>query len=188
MLYIIGGASRTGKSMISRELMALTGIPFFSLDVLMMGLANGVPEYGINPVDPEFRNAAKMWPILRSVLINMLESGTEYIVEGYAILPEHAEEIQRLFPDQVKSCFIGYTTIDPEKKLEEIRTYSDLPNDWAKTSSDGEILELVNRSISYSAFLKTECEKYQIPYFDQSDDFAGIQRRILAYLNNQGIQ
>ena len=182
MLYIIGGASRTGKSVISRELMVKTGMPYFSLDVLMMGLANGLPEYGINPDDPEFRNAEKMWPVLRSMLINMIETGTEYIVEGYTILPEHASELQDLFPDQVKSCFIGYTDINPKKKLEDIRFYSDLPNDWAKTSSDGDILELINRSISYSSFLKKECEKYSIPYFDQSEDFSGIQRRILAYL------
>lgn len=171
--------------MISRELMEKTGVPCFSLDVLMMGLANGVPEYGINPVDPEFRNAGRIWSILRSMLINMVESGTEYIVEGYTVLPEQAKEIQKMFPDQVKSCFIGYTTIDPEKKLEEIRKYSDLPNDWAKTSTDSEIRELVNRSISYSVFLKTECEKYQIPYFDQSDDFIGTRRNILKYLNSQ---
>ncbi|MBN2074874.1 MAG: hypothetical protein JW762_04920 [Dehalococcoidales bacterium] len=188
MLYIIGGASRTGKSMISRELMAKTGIPCFNLDVLMMGLANGLPEYDINPDDPEFRNAEKMWPILRSMLINMIETGTEYILEGYTIIPEHASEIRSLFPDQVRSCFIGYTRIDPEKKLEEIRIYSDFPNDWAKTSSDNEILNLVNRSISYSSFLKTECEKYQIPYFDQSEDFIDTQRRVLAYLNNQDLQ
>lgn len=186
MLYIIGGASRTGKSMISREFMVKTGVPCFSLDVLMMGLANGVPEYGINPDDREFRNAEKMWPIIRSMLINMIETGLDYIIEGYTILPEHANEIQNLFPDQVKSCFIGYSRIDPKKKLEEIRKYSDLPNDWAKTSSDSEILNLINRSISYSTFLKTECEKYKIPYFDQSDDFIGTQRKILVYLNDSG--
>ena len=185
MLYIIGGASRTGKSMISRELMAKTGIPCFSLDVLMMGLANGLSEYGINPDDPEFKNAEKMWPILRNMLINMLEVGIDYIVEGYTVLPEHTNEIANLFPGQVKSCFTGYTGIDPEKKLKEIRKYTDLPNDWAKTSSDSEILKLINRSISYSSFLKTECEKYEIPYFDQSEDFTGTKRRVIEYLDNQ---
>ena len=188
MLYIIGGASRTGKSTISRELMAETGIPCFSLDVLMMGLANGLPEYGINPEDPEFRNAAKIWPILRSMLINMIEAGMDYIIEGYTILPEHVSEIQSVHPDQVKSCFIGYTRIDPEKKLEEIRIYSGLPNDWAKSASDRDILELINRSIRYSAFLKEECEIFHIPYFDQSEDFIGTHRSILVYLNNQDLK
>ena len=188
MLYIIGGASRTGKSMLSRELMVKTGKPYFGLDVLMMGLANGLPEYGINPEDPEFRNAAKMWPILRSMLINMLEAGIEYIIEGYTILPEHVGEIQSLFPDQVKSCFIGYNRINPEQKLEEIRKYSGLPNDWADSSSDNDILKLINRSISYSPFLETECAEYKIPYFDQSEDFIGTHRKILEYLNNQDLK
>jgi 2-phosphoglycerate kinase len=185
MLYIIGGASRTGKSMISRELMTKTGIPCFSLDVLMIGLANGLPEYGINPDDPEFRNAEKMWPILRSMLINMIETGTECIVEGYTIFPEHVNEIMSLFPEHVKSCFLGYAEINPEKKLEEIRKYSDLPNDWAKTTSDRDVLELIKRSIRYSRFLKTECEKYEILYFDQSEDFTSTKRRVIEYLDNQ---
>ena len=59
VLYIIGGAARAGKSIISRKFMLDTGIPCFSLDILMMGLANGLPEYGINPIDPDFLNAGK---------------------------------------------------------------------------------------------------------------------------------
>ena len=88
MLYIVGGAARTGKSIISRKFMADMGIPYFSLDILKMGLANGYPESRINPEDPEFRNAGKMWPILRSMLKNMIEEGIEYIVEDlYVDLP-----------------------------------------------------------------------------------------------------
>lgn len=81
--------------------MVKIGIPYFSLDVLMMGFANGLPDYEINPEDPEFRNAGKMWSVLRSMLINMIETDTEHIVEGYIILPEHVNEIQNLFPDQI---------------------------------------------------------------------------------------
>ena len=184
MLYIVGGAARTGKSIISREFMAETGIPYFSLDVLMMGFANGLPEYGINPEDPEFRNAGKMWPILRSMLINMIEVGIEQIIEGYTILPEQAGEIQNMFPGQVKSCFIGYTRINPGEKLKAIRSYTNLPNNWSTGYADREILELINRSIKYSAFLKTECAKYEIPYFDQSEDFTDSIKQVLAYLNS----
>jgi 2-phosphoglycerate kinase len=185
MLYIIGGASRAGKSTISRELMAETGIPCFSLDILMMGMANGLPKSGVNPDDPEFRNAGLMWPVLRSMLVNILETESDYIIEGYTILPEHAAGIQRLFPEQVRACFIGYTHIDPDKKLKEIREYSGLPNDWAITSSDGEVLELIERSVRYSAYLESECKKYDIPYFDQSEDFPETTGRILAYLSGQ---
>ena len=118
----------------------------------------------------------------------MVETEIDYIIEGYTILPEQVNELQNLYPKQIKSCFAGYTRINPEKKLEEIRTYSDLPNDWAKSSSDNDVLDLINRSISYSIFLETECAKYKIPYFDQSEDFIGTQRRILTYLLNQDLK
>ncbi|MGE5223308.1 MAG: hypothetical protein ACM3PY_12790 [Omnitrophica WOR_2 bacterium] len=44
MIYLVGGAARSGKSMIAQRFMAQTGIPYFCLDWLMMGFANGMPE------------------------------------------------------------------------------------------------------------------------------------------------
>ena len=187
MLYIVGGAARTGKSIISRKFMADMGIPYFSLDILKMGLANGYPESRINPEDPEFRNAGKMWPILRSMLKNMIEEGTEYIVEGYTILPEQVSVIQSLYFQEIKTCFVGYNRIHPEEKLALMRSNSDFPNNWLTDYSDQYMLEFIRRTIKYSSFLEKECIKYGIPYFDQSEDFIITQKRILEYLYDQDL-
>jgi len=36
--------------------------------------------------------------------------------------------------------------------------------------------------IKYSVYLQEECSKYEIPYFDQSEDFTGIIDRAVNYL------
>ena len=45
MLFIVGGAARSGKSIIAREYLRRTGTPYFSLDFLVMGLAAGAPAW-----------------------------------------------------------------------------------------------------------------------------------------------
>lgn len=49
MLYLVGGASRAGKSTLSRRLLDRQRIPYFSIDVLAMGLVNGWPALRLDP-------------------------------------------------------------------------------------------------------------------------------------------
>ncbi len=39
MPYLVGGASRAGKSTLARRLLMERSIPYFSIDILMMGVA-----------------------------------------------------------------------------------------------------------------------------------------------------
>lgn len=48
MLFLVGGTSRSGKTLIARRLLAGKQIPYLSLDWLMMGFNDGIPEYGIH--------------------------------------------------------------------------------------------------------------------------------------------
>lgn len=43
MLYIVGGCSRSGKSILAGRMCSRHGIPWFSLDALKMGLYLGAP-------------------------------------------------------------------------------------------------------------------------------------------------
>ena len=61
MLYLLGGAARTGKTTAGRAFLQRTGIPYFSLDFLMMGFANGLPEYDIDPDADELSAAEQLF-------------------------------------------------------------------------------------------------------------------------------
>jgi 2-phosphoglycerate kinase len=99
MIYLLGGASRTGKTTIARAFLAETGIPFFSLDFLMMGFVNGLPEYGVDSEADEMLIAEQLGPVVRFMIAAMVEEEIDYLVEGVQIHPRYAKEL-RLFRSQ----------------------------------------------------------------------------------------
>src|ERR1044071_1292544 len=129
MLFVLGGASRAGKSIIAAKLLRETHIPYFSLDMLMMGLTNGMPQLGFDPDQSSQVNAEKLWPLLRAILVNILETEVDYLIEGDAILPKHVNELIQEFGPQVRACFIGYAEVVPAQKLADIRQFGGHPND-----------------------------------------------------------
>ncbi len=123
MIYLLGGAPRAGKSTIARKFLSETGIPFFDLDYLMMGLANGFPEYGINPNDHELTVGEKLWPIVNSMVIAMIENKFDYLIEGAQIHPSHAWELYNEYEGCLRVSFIGFANIDTMEKLHQIRSF-----------------------------------------------------------------
>ena len=181
MLLIIGGPGRTGKGMLSRRLMVELQQPYLSLDVVKMGLVNGVPEYGVDPEESTSAVAEKLWPLVRGMAVNMLETDVHYIIEG-EILPHHAADLREQFPGKVRACFLGYAEIESDRKLGEIREFAGQPNDWTESSSDEYVLEVIRESITFSRALCEECARLNIPYFDTSHAFLPTLNQAAAYL------
>lgn len=181
MLLFIGGAARTGKGILVRRLLAERRVSFFSLDVLKMGLTRGVPEYAIDPDAGGLVVGERLWPLVREMSFNLMGEGVDYAVEG-ELLPKHVAALQQAYPTQIRSCFLGYTTITPEQKLYDIRTYAGHPNDWPSDYSDTDLLDIIAGMIEFSRYLKAECAAYHLPYFDTSDQFMATLDNVFAYL------
>ncbi|MEM8507081.1 MAG: hypothetical protein AAF717_04590 [Bacteroidota bacterium] len=82
MLYLIGGASRTVKTLMAKQLSSQMGIPYLSLDWIMMGFKNGIPEYGVH--DKLFPNdiAKRLWPFYKAMFESMIAVDTMHNVYG----------------------------------------------------------------------------------------------------------
>lgn len=186
MLLIIGGAPRTGKGILARRLLRETGQPYLSLDVVKMGLANGVPAFGMDPGEPSAAAAEKLWPLVRAMAVNMIETGVHYVIEG-EVLPRHAAELSHAYPGMIRACFLGYAEISPARKLEEVREFGGHPNDWTGTCPDAELLELIGDAVAFSRHLRDECARGEcaalgIAYFDTSHRFAETLDMAADYL------
>ena len=181
MLLFIGGAARTGKGMLVRRLLVEMQMPFFSIDVLKMGLARGVPEYALDPDAGCIIVAEKLWPLVREMSINLLGEGVDYALEG-ELLPQHVDALRHNHPSQIKACFLGYATITPTQKLHDIRTYSGHPNDWPSTYADSALLNIITREIAFSQYLMDACARYSMRYFDMSHDFLQTLDQVVAYV------
>ncbi len=177
MLYIIGGAARAGKSMVARRMLMEAHVPYFCIDYFVTALDRGAPELEVLVGLANEIRAKKLWPRIEPMLRNIVEAEAEYTIEGDAILPESVNSLVGSYGSQIRTCFLGYTSTSPEKKLREIREFKGGINDWIQVESDEYILDMCRQMISFSRHIQDECNTYGIPYIDVSTDFmAGLGR------------
>ena len=173
MLFLVSGTSRSGKTLIAKKILADNQIPYLSLDWLMMGFNDGIPEYGIHHLLWPNKIAEKMGPFLLGMIECMLIDGMDYVIEGEAMLPELVADLVEKHPDKIKAVFVGYTEINVKDKVALVKKHGDGENDWLTNKSDEYIRDHIENMIAYSKMIKTGCEKHGLSYFDTSEDFLG---------------
>lgn len=80
MIYLIAGASHTGKTLLAQRLLERRRIPYLSLDHLKMGLIRS-GTISLSPTQDEALTAV-VWPIAREMIRTALENRQSLIVEG----------------------------------------------------------------------------------------------------------
>ncbi len=181
MLYIIGGASRSGKTLLSRRAVVEKQIPYFPLDALFGTLAHGAPELGVRYEDSLLNRPTKMWPMAKHLFNFFFKEEGAYLIEGDSILPSQINELI-LEKKAIKCCFLGYTEMSKDGKLALVRKHHQGEIDWTKGISDEEMLPMIDEMIQFSKYLQEECAKYGIKYFDVSHDFEGARDEAFKYL------
>lgn len=148
----------------------------------MMGLARGLPEFGLDPDDPSEVRGEKLWPILRAMAVNLLEEEyihPMYLIEGDTLLPRPVARLMQDYRGRVKACFIGYAAATPEAKLREVRAGE---ANWLAGYSDAEALAFIADMVRFSRYLQAECASLGLKYFDCSDGPLDATEAAFAYL------
>ncbi|WP_127560027.1 hypothetical protein [Saccharospirillum alexandrii] len=169
-MIVLGGASRTGKGLISQELMVLLGIPYMSIDPIKMAISKSIPSYKLNTNGTSVAVSDEMWPFISALILNLVETNVSYIIEG-EILPRHVFELANVHDVRVSSCFVGYKDISVEEKISQVRANSGYPNDWTSNLADSELRGLIKEGVQYSEYLYDECQTYGVRYIDFSESF-----------------
>lgn len=183
MLYIISGTSRAGKTILANKLATQKGISYFSLDWLIMGFTNGLPDYGIHDKLFPDEIAEKAWSFLKAMFETMIWEEVAYIIEGEAILPELIIELLKKHPTKVKVCFVGYTEVNMEEKVKAIKEFSTNTKDWLSDKSDAYIIDHVNNMVAHSIKIKQSCQEHHIAYFDTASNFLETMEEAINYLS-----
>ena len=89
MLYLIGGAARSGKTLIAQRMLLEHSIPRYALEYFVSALHRGCPEIGVRHEEANPARAERLWPRLEPMLRNIVEVEPVYVVEGDALLPRH---------------------------------------------------------------------------------------------------
>ena len=183
MLYLLGGSPRAGKSKMARLFTSETGIPCFELDYLKMGIARGMPEYGLDPNGGDQTIARQLWPVVKGMAMTYVENGRDCLLEGTYLLPEYVVELQQLYRDRIRACFVGYAAIDTWDKVRQLRDYGALSGEWDWSSNDDdEARQKVEFLKQFSVYMKAECDKYGLTYFENSSDHQKTIDEVVRFL------
>ena len=183
MLYLIGGTSRSGKSLLAKSMLAKAGLAYFPLDAAVMGFTQGFPRVGIH--DKLFPDviARRMWPFTRALCQSLIYAGDDYVVEGEAFLPEQARALLDQFPGQVACCFLGYADITPARKVRQLKAHPQGAGDWLLQENDRFILSHVKHMVAYSRRIRRDCKKQRLKYFDVSQRFTPTLAQAFRFLS-----
>jgi 2-phosphoglycerate kinase len=181
MLYLIGGSSRSGKTTSAKRILKETNIPYFSLDYLMMGIANGIPELGVYPTEGDFITGQRLWKVVDPLITAMVENEIDYTIEGVQLIPSCVSQFEQKYPGKVMSCFIGIAEINIES-VEEMRFHSSkTENDGFKELNHADAMAELVRIKTDSIRIREECKKYKLKYFESSLDFNNTMHMIASY-------
>lgn len=181
MFYIIGGPPRSGKSILCNRLLQDYHVPGISTDMLRALFESGNPDLGISP-DTSFEdNATRMWPYLEGFINFTKMCQHDYLLEGDALLPSLLKNFAQ--DPYCRILFIGFERINPKRKLQNIRDFSE-DSDWTSEMLDRELIGMLNGLKQRSKRFREECEIYGIRYIDTSEDFEQAIDEAVQYLLN----
>ena len=185
MLYILGGTTRSGKTLIARKLAKKKGVPYFSTDLLISSLQRGAPELGIKQGQKYIPKARRLWKFTEPLMKSLIKNTDEYLLEGDGLLPLQVNKILKEYPDKARSCFLGFTKIKKIDKLALIRKYEHLPNEWTSNFSDKEVLAMVDNMVDISKYLKSECNKYSINFIEVGKNLSIVEKKVMDVFFNK---
>ena len=168
MLYMIGGAPRTGKTILAQQIAAKLHVGWVSTDVLSAILRlkdeeSAKTKWDLTP-KAAANNAAWFYPYLERFVrgINYLAEG--YIIEGVAFLPEQVMQLSGQY--QIHPVFLGCSKMT----LDRFDQFPGHSRGYAFLSKEVR-LSFVDAVPLWSNFIEQETNRFGYPYVDMVGDF-----------------
>jgi hypothetical protein len=188
MLYIVGGAARSGKTRLARRILEAASVPMFSLDALRVGLTKGAPALGLAFDHDDLEEGDRLWPIVSEMLEAILSSEARYLVEGSCLRPASvAALIRKRSGSDIRAVFLGFADADAHVKRSEIDLHHSGESDWFSRLPDAEKIAHVDRTIRDSRRLRDEARAAGIRYIDTGADFLQKQDDAFRFLTQDRV-
>ena len=162
MLYLVGGAPRTGKSSLAMAMLRTHGVPWLPSDVVRHILRRTMPEIDAIESGPDYIDglAQLMHPIIEELIELCLGQAPHYLIEGVEIVPAHVEGYAARF-GQVHACFLG-DSLASEATLGAYQGENPWHQDRTQTQLEGMATAIRERS----ARIEDQCRQVGLAYID----------------------
>ena len=188
---IIAGVPRAGKSTISNKLSRTLGFQHVSMDSINAGFERCFPELGINTSADDMTNieilvniSAKIAPFIRA----MLDSG-EYdefkpgmVLDVFQLLPE--DYMKHLHGQNCEIHYFITSDVTPDERFAILKQY-DAPNHYTYKKPDDELLSLSINVVEESKFIREQCKKYNLPYYETARDRENVFNNFIQSINEK---
>ena len=121
MIFLISGASHTGKTLLSQRLLEKYHYPYLSIDHLKMGLIRSGNTV-LTPMDDD-KLTDYLWPIVREMIKTAIENHQNLIVEGCYIPFDWANDFPQEYRAQITHRCLIMTRNYIETHFEDIRKF-----------------------------------------------------------------
>lgn len=176
---IIGGVARAGKTILAQKISQKHGYSHIPTDAIV-GAFEIFPEHGILHDGVPYLDICRNFEdFARCYIINMDYLNIPYILDSYHILPETVAK--HGWNETHEVVYLGFPNITVDEKFEHIRNYKNC-NDWTDKVSDDALRVDIANLIERSRFLQSECNKYDITFYDTGKDFEQTQKLVLKNL------
>ena len=173
MIYLIAGATHTGKTALAQKLLETCHYPSLSIDHLKMGLIrSGYTQ--LTPMDDD-KLTGYLWPIVREMIKTAIENHQNLIVEGCYIPFDWEKDFAEEYLRYIRYLCLILSKDYIEKNFSAIQKYGSIIE---KRLDDSDLdMEALIRDNEENLSM---CKCYGCPYFlvEEHYDLAAIAQKI----------
>ncbi|HAO69560.1 MAG TPA: adenylate kinase [Ruminococcaceae bacterium] len=124
MVFLIAGASHTGKTALAQKILEDYGYPYLSIDHLKMGLIRS----GYTNLTPEDdgKLVGYLWPVVREMVKTAIENQQNLVVEGCYIPFDWAADFGACYRKEIRYICLVMSQAYIDAHFDDIRKYADV--------------------------------------------------------------
>lgn len=158
MVFLIAGASHTGKTALAQRMLERYGYPYLSIDHLKMGLIRS-GYTSLTPMSSDRVLTDYLWPVVREMVKTAVENSQNLIVEGCYIPFDWEKDFPPEYREQIRYRCLVMSEAYIRSHYDDIKRYAGVV-EHRQDDSDCTLETLLRDN----AQTWEACQKYGVEY------------------------
>ena len=125
MIFLITGASHTGKTVLAQKLLEKYKYPYLSIDHLKMGLIRS-GNTKLTPLSSDELLTEYLWPIVREIIKTAIENKQNLIVEGVYIPSNWSEDFTSEYLENIQYYCLVLSEEYIKNHFEDVKAFANI--------------------------------------------------------------